>query len=134
MPPARHWKCNDLKEIEEDACDLPSIRDACLPSMSRGSVLERHLSQTNALMTECNSSNAANRTIIERADDLPLRSHKLDRLPSEYLTSPIRDLGELATRLEADLLGDLQRYDIRDAATLRDRYTALAALAQMRGD
>ena len=85
-------------------------------------------------MTEHDSPNATSRTIIDRADDLPLRSHRLDRLPSEYLTSPIRDLGELAVRLESDLLADLERYDIRDAATLRDRYNSLAALVQMRGD
>ncbi len=85
-------------------------------------------------MSENNSSSGAGRTIVKRAEDLPLRSHRLDRLPSEYLTSPIQDLAPLAARLEADLLADLERYDIRDAATLRDRYTALATLAQLRGD
>ncbi len=85
-------------------------------------------------MTEDNPSSPPNRAIIGRADDLPLRSHRLDRLPSEYLTSPIQDLGQLAARLEAGLLGDLECHDIRDAATLRDRYTALATLAQLRGD
>ena len=85
-------------------------------------------------MTEYKSSNAPSRTVINRADDLPLRSHRLDRLPSEYLTSPLKDLEQLAARLEADLLADLELYDIRDAATLSVRYTALATLAQLRGD
>ena len=92
------------------------------------------LSRDQNPMTEFNSSNAPSRTVINRAADLPLRSHRLDRLPSEYLTSPLKDLGQLAVRLEADLLADLELYDIRDTTTLSDRYTALATLAQLRGD
>lgn len=74
------------------------------------------------------------RELVTRADQLPRRDHRLDRPPSEYLLAPLEALRPLAARLEAELLCDLERYDIQDPATLRERFNGLAALAQLRED
>jgi subtilisin family serine protease len=74
------------------------------------------------------------RQTITRADQLPRRSHTLDRLPSELLLAPLDDLKPLGAQLEAGLLADLAAFDIQDGATLRARCSSLAALAQLRGD
>lgn len=82
------------------------------------------------------ASNAASTTrqVITRADQLPRRSVTLAMLPSAYLQAPLDEARKLGTQLEAQLLADLAAYDIQDPTTLRDGYTALAALAQLRGD
>ena len=79
-------------------------------------------------------SHEAGRSVVTRAEQLPSRSHRLARLPSEYLAAPLEELKPLGAQLEADLLADLDRYDIQDPNTLRDRFNALATLAQLRAD
>jgi subtilisin family serine protease len=74
------------------------------------------------------------RQTVTKADQLPRRTYTLPRLPSELLAAPAAELAPLAKALEADTLADLSAYDIKDAATLRDLYGRLAALAQLRGD
>lgn len=76
----------------------------------------------------------AQRQVVTRADQLPRRMVTLDKLPSDYLAAPLDTLQPLGARLEADLQAELAAYDIQDAATLRERYGALASLAQLRGD
>lgn len=82
----------------------------------------------------CTSADAQGRTIVTSAEQLPRRTVTLERLPSEYLTAPREQLLPLADELEARLRGDLDRYDIQDAATLRTYQSTLLALAQFRGD
>lgn len=77
---------------------------------------------------------AAQRQSVTRADQLPRRTVTLEKLPSEYLGLPLEALKPLGAQLEAALQADFAAYDIQDAATLRERYGAMAALAQLRGD
>lgn len=77
---------------------------------------------------------SAARQPITRADQLPRRTITLAKLPSEYLSAPLSELSALGAQLEAQALADLARYDIQDASTLRSYYSALASLAQLRGD
>ncbi|MCW5611892.1 MAG: S8 family serine peptidase [Rubrivivax sp.] len=77
---------------------------------------------------------AAEKTVIEKAEDLPRRSYALQRLPSEWLAAPLPELLAVLGPLEADLLADEQAFDIRDPATRRQRLGALLAIAQLRGD
>ncbi|WIT13714.1 S8 family serine peptidase [Paucibacter sediminis] len=76
----------------------------------------------------------AERQVVTRADQLPRRSRTLEQLPSDYLAAPLSALQALGAKLEADVQADLAGYDIRDAATLREYYGAMATLAQLRGD
>lgn len=76
----------------------------------------------------------ASRTVITANDQLPRRTITLARLPSEYLAGPREQLMPLVTQLEANLRADLERYDIRDEATLRAYHGTLLTLAQFRGD
>ncbi|MDZ7811724.1 MAG: S8 family serine peptidase [Ideonella sp.] len=76
----------------------------------------------------------SSRTVITQADQLPRRTVTLPKLPSELLVVPLAELQAIAAPVEKNLLLDLQRYDIRDAATQREYYAALAAMAQLRGD
>nr|WP_316642219.1 S8 family serine peptidase [uncultured Roseateles sp.] len=71
---------------------------------------------------------------ITRADQLPRRSFTLTMLPSAYLQAPLDAMRPLGAQLQAQLLADLQAYDIQDPATLREMYGALATLAQLSGD
>jgi len=77
---------------------------------------------------------SAERTIVTRAEQLPRRSIRLQRLPSEYLAGPRDALLPLADALEKNLRADLERFDIQDAATLREYHGTLLSLAQFRGD
>ena len=80
------------------------------------------------------TANAATRQVITSAEQLPRRTVKLDKLPSQYLDAPRAEVQALADALEKNLREHLQRFDIRDAATLRSYYGALLTLAQFRGD
>ncbi|PND39251.1 hypothetical protein C1O66_18100 [Paucibacter aquatile] len=77
---------------------------------------------------------SAARQPITRADQLPRRTVTLTKLPSEYLSAPLSELLAMGAQLEAEVKSDLARYDIQDASTLRSYYSALASLAQLRGD
>jgi len=77
---------------------------------------------------------AASRQPITRADQLPRRNITLDKLPSEYLALPLGDLLAMGAQLEEAVKSDLARYDIQDPSTLRSYYSAMATLAQLRGD
>jgi subtilisin family serine protease len=74
------------------------------------------------------------REVVTRADQLPRRNYSLGLLPSAYLRAPLAQLAPLGALLEADLLADLSRYDIRDPSALSEIYTHLAALVELRGD
>jgi hypothetical protein len=77
---------------------------------------------------------AAARQVITSAEQLPRRTVKLDKLPSQYLDAPRAEVQALADALEKSLREDLQKYDIQDAATLRSYYGSLLTLAQFKGD
>jgi hypothetical protein len=77
---------------------------------------------------------SAGKTVVTSAEQLPRRSVRLHKLPSVYLAGPRDELKPLADALEANLRADLERFDIRDAATLREYQASLLTLAQFRGD
>jgi len=77
---------------------------------------------------------AGQRQLVTRAEQLPRHTHTLSKLPSEMLVAPLAELRPLGAKLEAELLADLAAYDIQDTPTLREFYSALATLAQLRGD
>lgn len=77
---------------------------------------------------------AAKRQAITRVDQLPRRTYILSKLPSEMLTAPLAELRPLGARLEADLLSDLVAYDVQNATILREIYSTLVVLSQLRGD
>jgi hypothetical protein len=77
---------------------------------------------------------AAAKTPISRADQLPRRTHLLPKLPSELLEGPVSDLMPLADALERDIVADLARFDIQDAATLRAMVSTRLNIALLRGD
>ncbi|MCV2350734.1 S8 family serine peptidase [Paucibacter sp. Y2R2-4] len=91
------------------------------------------LAQTAASPTSTAAA-PAERKVITSADQLPRRTYTLAQLPSAYLSAPLASLKPLGAQLEADIQADLAAYDIKDAATLREAYGALASLAQLRGD
>ena len=102
----------------------------------------RHIAMASTLALACTLPQAqtapapagATRTVITSSEQLPRRTVTLARLPSEYLAGPREQLLPLAAQLEANLRGDLERFDIQDAATLRAYHGALLTLAQLRGD
>jgi len=77
---------------------------------------------------------AGSRQVITSAEQLPRRTVKLDKLPSQYLDAPRAEVLTLADALERNLREDLQKFDIQDAATLRSYFGALLTLAQFKGD
>lgn len=77
---------------------------------------------------------AGARQVITSAEQLPRRTVKLDKLPSQYLDAPRAEVQALADALEKNLREDLQKFDIQDAATLRSYFGALLTLAQFKGD
>ena len=74
------------------------------------------------------------RQVITQADQLPRRTVTLARLPSEYLTAPLAEVRALAAPIETALRADLSGFDIRDAATQRQYYGAMTAIAQLKED
>jgi subtilisin family serine protease len=77
---------------------------------------------------------AGARQVITSAEQLPRRTVKLDKLPSQYLDAPRAEVQALADALEKNLREDLQKFDIQDAATLRSYFGVLLTLAQFKGD
>jgi hypothetical protein len=77
---------------------------------------------------------AGTREVVTTADQLPRRTVRLDKLPSQYLDAPRAELQTMADALERNLRADLERYEIRDASTLRGYHGMLLLLAQFKGD
>ena len=80
------------------------------------------------------TASAAQRQVITSAEQLPRRTVKLAKLPSQYLDAPRAEVQALADALEKNLRDDLQKFDIQDAATLRGYYGALLTLVQFKGE
>lgn len=76
----------------------------------------------------------ATRQVITSAEQLPRRTVKLEKLPSEYLDAPKAEVLALAQALEGNLRADLATYDIREAATQRGYVGMLLTIAQFRED
>jgi len=77
---------------------------------------------------------APGKTVITSAEQLPRRTIKLDKLPSQYLSAPQAEVMQLADQLEKNARADLAAFEIRDAATQRVYIGTLLTLAQFKGD
>jgi len=87
-----------------------------------------------ALPAAAQAPSAPTRQVVTSAEQLPRRTVKLDRLPSEYLGASKAEVQALADLLERNSRADLDALDIRDAATQRAYLGSLLTLAQFKGD
>lgn len=87
-----------------------------------------------ALPAAAQAPAAAGKTVITSAEQLPRRTVKLDKLPSQYLSAPKAEVLQLAEQLEKNARADLAAFEIRDAATQRAYVGTLLTLAQYKGD
>ena len=71
--------------------------------------------------------------VINKADELPRRSYKLEGTALELLDDR-KQLDELAAELTRNLETDLAKYDIRDDATLKGYYSTLHILYLRAGE
>ena len=74
------------------------------------------------------------RQLITKGDQLPRTSVALPVLPSELFRLPMPQLGPLLAGIEAELRGELERFEIRDRSTLDGYSSARTTLAMLRGD
>ncbi|HYR28570.1 MAG TPA: S8 family serine peptidase [Thermoanaerobaculia bacterium] len=77
-------------------------------------------------------SEAPKKIVIEKADELPRRSFKLEGTALQLLDDQ-KQLDKLAAELTRNLEADLAKYDIRDAATLKGYYSILHLLHMRAG-
>lgn len=70
---------------------------------------------------------------IEKRDDLPRYTYQIDMKAVEFLNDQEAVL-KLAEEVKADLLADLEKYDIQDNNTLQDFYADLGTIAMLEGD
>lgn len=114
------------------------MKHLALTTLSTAAALMIGCMTADLAMAQANPSgttaNPAARQVITSAEQLPRRTVKLDKLPSQYLDAPRAEVQALADALEKNLREDLQKYDIQDAATQRSYYGALLSLAQFKGD
>ena len=76
---------------------------------------------------------SAEKIKVEKLDDLPRHTYKLD-IPAADLFENDEALMKLAKEVKADLLADLEKYDIQDKTTLKDYYSQLGAIALIEKD
>ena len=69
----------------------------------------------------------APKKVINKADELPRRSYKLEGTATQLLEDKAQ-LDRLAAELTRNLEADLAQYDIRDDSTLKGYYSALHLL------
>jgi Subtilase family len=67
------------------------------------------------------------KTVINKADELPRRSYKIEGTAAQLLDDRPQ-LDRLAAEVTRNLEADLEKYDIRDDATLKGYYSALHML------
>jgi subtilisin family serine protease len=75
---------------------------------------------------------AQDRIPVTKAEDLPRHTYPVPETAARLLEEDAQ-FAALAARLAADLRGDLDRYDIRDRATLKQFYSTLGSLALLDG-
>ncbi|HEY0370751.1 MAG TPA: S8 family serine peptidase [Thermoanaerobaculia bacterium] len=73
------------------------------------------------------------KTVVTKADELPRRSMKLEGTAARLLEDKPQ-LDRLAAELTRNLEADLEKYDIRDDATLKGYYSALHLLYMRAGE
>lgn len=81
-----------------------------------------------------NYTQAQNKIVIDKAEDLPKYSYNLSNKDAVEIVQKKEQILKLATILKKDILSDLQKYDIRENATLRDYYEDLRTISVIEGD
>ena len=74
------------------------------------------------------------KVVVTRADQLPRHTYQLTQLPSELLEAAEADTLALAQSVEANILADLAKFDIRDSATMRSYISGRLSIALLRND
>ncbi|MEQ8262968.1 S8 family serine peptidase [Pseudohaliea sp.] len=78
---------------------------------------------------------ATEKTVIEKKDDLPRHSYRVDLPVTDLYAPENRDaLLALAAAVREDVAGDLERFAIRDDSTVQDYYGMLGSVAIAEGD
>ncbi|HPF69031.1 MAG TPA: S8 family serine peptidase [Candidatus Krumholzibacteria bacterium] len=75
---------------------------------------------------------AADKIPVASLDDLPVHTYPLEGTAGEMFADPAK-MTRLQQAYAADLKSDLDTYDIKDAATLQDKYGSMALMALMEG-
>lgn len=86
-----------------------------------------------ALSLPAAGASGGERIVIERLDDLPRLAYAAEMPLEDWLDDREALLG-LADRVAADMRARLERFDIRDASTLRGTHTTLRTIAFLQGD
>src|SRR5207302_1085135 len=76
----------------------------------------------------------AEKKIITSADQLPRRTYRIGKLPSELIDAPKADLDMVLEQLDRDTATDLETLDIRDRAARATMLGTRAQVAIHRGD
>jgi len=71
--------------------------------------------------------------VILRVEDLPVRYYPVVVTATEFMSSD-EYFGEVAESLRVDIMSDLESYDIKDRAGLRQLYSTLMNIAIMQGE
>lgn len=77
---------------------------------------------------------AQDKIIITKAEELPKHSYELHNRDALDIVNSRDQILELASRVKKDLLADLEKYDIKENATLRDFYGNLSTISQLEDD
>lgn len=76
---------------------------------------------------------AAEKIKIEKLDDLPRHTYRIEGKAAEIISDDAA-VRKLAAEVKADLLADLDKYDIPDQTTVLNYYSNLATIALIEGD
>ncbi len=76
----------------------------------------------------------AEKKVITSSDQLPRRTYRITKLPSELLEAPRSELEAVVAAIDKDIANDLATLDIRDRATRVGMLQARAQFAIHRGD
>ena len=77
---------------------------------------------------------AQDKIVINKAEDLPKHSYILSNRDAVEIVSSKEKTMELAAMFKKDLLADLEKYDIKENATLREYYANLRIISIMEGN
>ncbi|MCC6476493.1 S8 family serine peptidase [bacterium] len=76
---------------------------------------------------------AAEKIKIEKLDDLPRHSYKIDKKVLDFVKDE-KGVKMLAADVKKDILADLDTYEITDKSTLQGMYASLGSIAIIEGD
>lgn len=77
---------------------------------------------------------AQDKIIILKAEDLPKHSYELKNKDAVAIVQSKESILELAAMVKENLLADLNKYDIKQRASLRDYYYCLRVISVLEGD